>query len=383
MMSAASCRFPALGPSGDEDPRAGRGVASERLVGIGYEDVVASSRSWSQVSATLDEMGATGVTVSVGRPEWTAFPWPDHSASWSAPVRTSGEDYVAKAVDVLKEDGNGRRRSITLTIDVLAPRRIAQRPELGALATDGTRSTEVLGPAALVGEGGEQIADLCGAVARRYDVDRVALAELFVESGYGPDDLEVFRRMTGEQDWPRDASGAIDTAAESLGAFRSAVVTDVVRRCAAQVHPTGKAVDVDVRANWTGPGSRPDSGHDYAELLETADHLTVWNYFGISQQDPSYSRQITKSLADSVGAARLDRVTMSVGLWAGQGDDSREVISPEQLEEGLLESATNGLTSVSVTPLSLLDDSHRRAVARTWNPGGGSIRPTSGGTATR
>jgi len=74
---------------------------------------------------------------------------------------------------------------------------------------------------------------------------------------------------------------------------------------------------------------------------------------------------------------------MSVGLWAGQGDDSREVIRPEQLEEGLLESATNGLTSVSVTPLSLLDDSHRRAVARAWNPGGGSIRPTSGGTATR
>lgn len=341
-----------------------------RLVGIGYEDVVRDDLSWRDVDDRLRRVGATGVTIGVGRAEWVAFPWPAHEAAWSAPVQRTGTDYVQRAVDALRGSGP-TARSITLTIDVLAPRRILTDPSQAAVSAAGVPSTVLLGPAALAGEAGEAIGDLCDGVASRYRPDRIALAELFIDGGYGAKDLEAFGRATGRSDWPRNDDGSIAVNDAELLAWRTSIITAVAQKCAERTRAHGVPLDVDVRSDREGVGGRPDSGQDYRALLRVADRLTVWNYFGLDDHTAADSRRLTSDLAAALGPADLHRVTVSVGLWALTPTGGRGALAPDDLAAGLVASGSHGVDSVSATPMSLFTDAHWAALERAWRPASG------------
>lgn len=333
-------------------------------VGVGFEDLDDAEH----LARHLDEVGAAGVTLAVGRPDWVAFDWTAHPDA-----AASEEDRVAAALAKLGVDGEGRAREVTLVIDTLAPRMIEADPGAAGVDAKGRRSDLLPGAAAyLSGDIGRRVVELCGTVAERYRPQRVALTELILDATFSDADLVAFRALTGRADWPRDDDGDLDPSSPAIAEFKARVAADLTSRCAGATHPHGVAVDVDVRANWDDPSrDRRDSGHDYARLLAAGDHLTVWNYFPLNDRSPAYSREITAGLGRQLGADGVRRVTMSVGLWAGKGGDHAEntgrdgVLAPQAMAAGVEDSLTNGVTRVSVTPASLMSHEHWAALKAT------------------
>lgn len=353
MLSACTPEPPEPSPAPDVD----------LSVSLGFDDVTAGPARHRALAEKLGSVKATGVSLAVGRPDWTAFDWPAHPDTRAAGTT----DHVRDAIATLAPDGRGGRREITLVIDVFAPRLLAQFPAEAGVDAHGAASELRPGAAAYYsGTVGRRVVELCGASAERYRPTRVALTELFLEDTYSDADLALYRSLTGRDDWPRTPDGTIDETHESLDEFRVAVVNNLVGRCAEAAGRHGVGLEADVRAPWDAPaGSRRDSGHDYPALMMIADRLTIWNYFAINDRDPQYSSTITAGLRDSLGADALDRVTMSVGLWAsGDGEAGGSgAITPDALAAGLAASATNGVTSVAVTPASLMTDAHWAALA--------------------
>ena len=91
--------------------------AAERTVGVGYETVVDAAHTLPALAARLDEVNANSVTISVGRLDWTAFPWDAHPELEAVP----GTDHAAEQIKALGTGSDGRKRRITLTIDLLIP----------------------------------------------------------------------------------------------------------------------------------------------------------------------------------------------------------------------------------------------------------------------
>ena len=84
----------ATGCGGRAEPTA---PAAERTVGVGYETVVDAASTLPELARRLDEVNANSVTISVGRLDWTAFPWDAHPEIEAVP----GRDHVAEAVKAL------------------------------------------------------------------------------------------------------------------------------------------------------------------------------------------------------------------------------------------------------------------------------------------
>lgn len=334
-----------------------------RQIGIGFEDVVDDEQDWDAVEARLEAVRANAVSVSVGRVEWTGFRQEDHPDAAPALVRETERDFVAEALAVLRADAAGEPRRITLSIDALVPAMIADDERIAGRSNDGEASDAFASAAALEGEVGDRIAALAEEVALRYAPDEVNLTELmFDASTFGDADLDSYRAATGAEDWPREAGGAIDVDHESLGRWRSGVIASVVERVAERVRPLGVQVSIDVRIDRQRPElGRPESGHDYRALAGVADRLVLWNYFGMHDGGPGVSPLVTSSLP----AAGVDpsRVLVQVGMW---GADESTPIEPGQLEEGLRLTATNGVSMVGVTPMSMLDDADWAAIGRVW-----------------
>lgn len=377
-----------LGLSGCASGGAAAEVPRERIVSLGYEDITADNRNWSDLEQRLDAAGATGVNITVGRMDWTAFPFVPAAdggpTANAASVEETGKDFVQEAVDALRVAGDGRHRSISLTIDTLVPRWIAKDEFVAGVDVNGKRSDMFPSATALErGPVGDRLNQVVATIAERYHPDTVALTELmFDDHTFGDDDVHSYERYTGEHGWPEtkpDSAGktAIDVGAKSLAVWRSHVLAGVVERARNTANQHGVKLAIDVRAPWDNPaGDRAESGHDYGQLLKVADRLIIWNYFGLNGRDAEYSEQITRALRERFGAD-ADRVVMSVGLWADSkgksdaADHAPEVgtgdrLTPQQLEGGLKYSATNGINAVTVTPLSLMTPDHWRSLDRAW-----------------
>lgn len=350
-----------------------------RAVSVGFEDVVREDQDWDAVNAQLADAGANAVNIAVGRPDWTAFPWPGQEATESAQVAESGRDFVRDAVDALRTAPDGSTRRITLTVDMLVPGWIESDEDVAGRDVEGEASPEFPSAAALHdGEVGQRLQEMVAHISDTYEPDEIALTELmFDDHTFGDDDLELYREMTGEEDWPRTEDGDIDASAPGIAEWRSRVLADVVSDTADTSRAAGVELAVDVRAPWSDPSAdRAESGHDYELLASAADHIVIWNYFGLNERTASYSREITDALQSS--GIPSEKVIMSVGLWAdsqgrsdaagegGTDEESGEVLTPDEVREGLEASATNGVRSVSVTPMSLMDEDHWGAVAAAW-----------------
>lgn len=339
----------------------GRGLADDRLippecaVAFGFEDVAVEHADWPSVRSRLAAVGATSVTVAVGRADWLAFPW-DAAAEWeSSVVARTGRDFVRDAVSAL--DGF----AITLVIDALAPRAITRDPDIAGRTADGRSSAEFLSVSGLDGGYfGAHLEGVCREVARRYRPARIGLTELmFDDATFGPEDLAHFTAHTGRPGFPVDVNGKIDIDHPAVHRWRSEALARLAGRIAAAVADFGVLVEMDVRANWGNPdGDRADSGHDYGLLLDSIDRIAVWNYFALGNGDPNYGAQIVASLRRRFG----DRVVMSTGLWGRRG----AVVSPGDLRTSLRAVASAGGRSVSVIPASLMSERHWEALEETW-----------------
>lgn len=335
---------------------------SERAVNFGFEDVVTQTSHWAKTAARLHRAHVNAVAISVGRADWTAFPWEKYPEAAPDSVMETGRDYVEEAIDALRPQMSDKGW-LTLTIDTLVPALIAGDEGLAGTDPHGLKDSAFPSVTALTsGEVGDRIVEFTDEICRRYKPDRVALTELmFDNSTFGRDDLASYREHSGSDDWPRKSNHTIDTTDPSLGAWRSAAVADLlarVRETAAKYN--GVQVEVDVRASQSDPIlGCPLSGHNYSTLLTEANRIVVWNYFGINAGTPESGAEIAQALEEK----HPGRYAISTGLWAEHG-----IVSGQELKASLEALAAAGADAVSVTPASKMADEHWDVLEQLWKP---------------
>lgn len=337
------------------------GQPAERIIGLGFENVVDQADGLPQVARRLDEVHANEVSISVGRTDWTAFPWAAHPDAWSAGVRSTRRDYVADAINAVGHDATGRPRNIIAVVDVLAEAWIAADPRLAGVSADGRRSTSTPSLTALTaGPIGERLIEFVSAVSSRYRLRAVSLTELFFDTDtFGADDLASYRKATGAADWPRTASGSINQSDPSLETWRSKALTGLVARAAAAAHAHGVSLEMEIRAPWQDPHGDPlHSGQDINALLGVADRLIVWDYFALNGYPAAYSGDIARALS----ARGAGRCVMSIGLWANNDG----TISAQDLRTANDASVRGGANAIWVTPVSLMNTQLWETLREAW-----------------
>ena len=351
-----------------------------RSVSVDFGIVTDPGTDWAAIDARLDEAGVTAVDLNAGRVEFTAFDWPAHPDVAAEP----GADHLARASRALRERADGSARAVGLIVDAYVPAWISENPSLAGRSAQGVRSQYLPSAHQLArGEVGDRLVQYVAALGERYDPSQIAVTELFLSGfHFGEEDLALFQEMTGAVDWPRDADGTIAESDPALGAWTSQVIADLLARMRAALDDVRDgagariALAVDVRVNWTDPAlGDPSSGQDYTVLLEAADRLVLWAYL-YAQRPPAEIEQMTAALEDA--GFDMSRFTVSVGLWSGRATaedgGSEESIPAETLQEAVGLAATNGITSVNVSPLSLMTDEDWQALATVW---GSRATPTS------
>ncbi|STD02921.1 Uncharacterised protein [Corynebacterium renale] len=333
-------------------------------LGVGYETVRDPDIDTTALRERLDQTGATAVAVSVGRPEFLAAPLEGMEEHWAPSARRAAEEGEDQVAHMVEELAGGTSREVTLTLDVLAPLLVDADTDssMTGYFADGQRSESFPSATALSGSYGDVIARTCAGVASRYQPDRIALTELIGEAFFSEADEQLFAQASGREGFPRTPDGEVDTADPQVVAWHSDVISGVVSGCVDAAAPHGVAVDMDVRVNWDNPGAdRADSGHRYDELLATGATLTLWAYTGTGDVPASKVADIVRGLQERYDAETLQRITVSLGLW-GDGDS---VISPEEFSVSLdaFAEASNGELGLLVTPASLFDDAHWKALA--------------------
>jgi hypothetical protein len=351
-------------------------------ISFGIEDIADPDQDWDAVTQRLDDAHVNMVTLAAGRVEFTAFDWDAHPET----AAESGRDHLAHAIDRLASGPDDQARLVDLLIDALIPRWIEEEPAVGGVGTDGKRSQYVPSATAIHdGAVGERYLELVEELARRYRPDKITFTELkFDDETFGDDDAALYRKMTGEHDWPRLPDGSIDEDAPEIGAWRSQVLADFLDRAGAVLDDvaaeTGKrpSLVMDVLIDWTNPTEgRPDAGLSIPLLAQHADELVLWAYLGISDRTPADLEALTAALAGSDLPA--DKLMVSVGLWDHGAPTGS--IPPQLMADAARAARTNGITSVNVTPYTLMTPEHWSALNEVWTqlpPTRSSASPSAG-----
>ncbi|MGW8564871.1 hypothetical protein [Isoptericola sp. NPDC055881] len=351
---------PAMRPAVAPDER--------RSVSVDFGIVTDPGTDWAAVDRHLDAVGANGVDLNAGRVEFTAFDWPAHPDVAAEP----GADHLARAARALHTNADGSTRQVGLVVDAYVPEWIAADPSVAGRSPDGSPSPYQASATQLTtGEVGDRLVAYVTALGERYDPSQIAVTELFLNRCFGDDDLALYRKMTGADDWPRDAAGMIDQDSPALATWKAEVLAGLLGRMRAALDQVrggdGAQIELamDVRVDWDDPaGGATGSGHDYRVLLGAADRLVVWAYVG-SGHTPADVERVTAALAGA--GFDMSRLTMSVGLWAGGADaDPPRAISPALMTRSIEAASTHGITAVNVTPLSHLSAAHWTALGKVW-----------------
>ena len=341
-----------------------------RSLSIDFGIVTDPDTDWPGVDAHLDASGATTVNLNAGRTEFTAFDWPEHPGAAAEP----GTDHLSVAARAVRTTADGAARPVNLIVDAYLPEWIRADPSIAGVDVHGRRSQYTASAAQFAdGAVGDRLLAYAAALGERYDPNQIEITELFLDTfTFGDDDFALFRRMTGEADWPRTDKGAIDTDAPLIGVWRSEVLAGLMKRIRTALDTVrdGQGRDIglvlDVRVDWTDPaGGRPLSGHDYTILLRTGIDLQLWVYVGRADKTPSQVQVLTGALA--AGGYDMSRFIVSIGLWAGDAAaDPPGRITPAVLAEAVTDAATNRISAVNVTPYSLMTEAHWSALASVW-----------------
>lgn len=356
--------------------RAAQPPAVEHAVRIDFGEVTDPHTDWTQVADEIDATGATTVDLDAGRVEFTAFDWSGHTDAAAEP----GTDHLAVAAQAVHAGPDGRQRDVNLVVDALVPRWIAADPSIAGVDAEGQRSAYVPSAASLHdGAVGDRLVAFVRDLGARYDPHQISISELMFRGyTFGAADLALFRRMTGARDWPRRASGAIDTASPLVRTWRAQVIADLLGRMRAaldeaQPDPAHRVrLALDVRVDWDAPAhGRTEDGGDYRILLQGADHLVLWAYAGTSDEHAAAVRRLTAGLARS--GLDLSRLTVSIGAW--EGDETAQpqrAVPAAELADEVRAAQTHGISSVGVVPLRLLDKARLTALGEVWGAGAGS-----------
>lgn len=328
-----------------------------RAVGVRYTDLFLSRSEVASLQANLDRAHSNFVALAAGRMEWTYFKWADHPERWSSAVRDSQLDYLAE--DIVNY-GTARHRDAM--VDMLAPLWIQAHPADAAIGLSGSVSAEQVSTAALVnGAYGQQVLEMVGYLAANYALDSISITELFYyDTGYGPDDLALYRADTGQTDWPRRADGAINPDDPALGLWRSQKLAGWLQRASACAHNHGKEFYLDVRISWGNlPNESRENGQYYPTMLDVVDKLILWGYADLAGYSPAYLGEVAGYL---VGKHPANRFIMSVGLWGPNGT----VISAGDLQTAMQSSRTRGLPDLWITPSHMISAEHWAILATEW-----------------
>ena len=342
------------------------GIPATRAINIGVEDLVDPDPGrLAELVGRAEETNANAVAITVGRLDWTEFPWPDRAEFQASDVNGTGRDYVAEAVNAFRCDPEGRQRTIVLGIDTLFGRYLGMRPELAGHDQAGVPSDLFASLTAWKnGELSDWLADLAHELAVRYQPDAINITELIFDLyTFNDADLADFQATTGLSDWPRAADGSVDTMDPAIGTWRTEAAVVVLSKVRDAVAPLGVAVTSDVRAPFDRENlSRPDIGQGYPELLQVVDRLNLWDFPGLRTYEGLYSAAEQGPL---LFAQQPEDFSLEIGMWQGGGGGA---ISPDILARELQDANATGISSVSVTPVSLMNDEHWAVVKEAWNP---------------
>jgi len=332
------------------------GPAIIRALRVDYADVKASRSEVAELEQKIREAGINLVAIGAGRVDWTYFKWQSHEEAWSSDVQETGIDFLAE--DTARF---GQWASVNAVIDVFAPRYIAMHPQAAAISWLGRPSPHLVSTMELVeGDFGRQLLAILDYLAAHYPVDSLSITELsYYTEGYGDDDKAAYMRYTGRSDWPRLPDGRVSIDHPSIGEWRSYEVSRFIAQAAAIVHRYHKKLYVDVEVSWGSLDLEgTERGQNYGLLLQSADRLVLWNYFGLSGYEPEYTARI----AQSVQEYGPDRIIISIGLWAKNG-----VISPEALRRAMQSGLQSPVPHLWITPSLSLSDEHWQVIQELWS----------------
>jgi biofilm PGA synthesis N-glycosyltransferase PgaC len=295
------------------------------------------------------------VGISAGRVEWAHFQWKGHQAHWSSPQKHSTTDLLGTAVQEFKR----RHLETVAIVDFYSPTLVTHNKRAAAIRFDGVSSGDQVCFSELVdGEYGRQIVEMVSYLSHNYALDAIALTELDYYSFCFDDRcLRSYREMTGRQDWPRhEWSKTVDRDDPSIWGWRSAKMQAFLERVANAAHSGGKRLIVDVPVNWKDfQRWGKDSGLEYARVLQSADQIVVWNYFGVEERSPEVSARIVRDL---VRGFPTEKFFVSVGLWQGR-DGS---LDPKAFQKGVEYTIERGAQNIWITPNKLMSPRHWAAL---------------------
>lgn len=297
------------------------------------------------------------VAVGAGRVDWTYFKWEGHPDRWSGDVTQTGTDVLAEQAARFGVWAD----HVSAVVDVFAARYLQAHPEAAAITADGKPSQYLVSTTQLVeGEFGKDLLEMLDYIAANYPVDSISLTELAYRiEGYGNDDKAAFMAYTGRSDWPRLSNGTIDIDHTSIGDWRSHEVGRFLEKAAGVVHGHGKQLFLDVNVSWANLGLEANEyGQKYGLMLQYADRIVVWDYFGLSGYKPEHTTEIAAYLA-KYGP---DRVIISIGMWSTGGG----VIMPGELRRGMLAALQSRIPNLWITPSKDLGNDHWRVLTEVW-----------------
>ena len=327
-----------------------------RAIRVDYANVKTSR---SEVNALEQKMIAAQtnlVAIGAGRLDWTYFKWKDHADSWSSDVKDTNLDFLAE--DAARF---GKWASVNAVVDVFAPRYIAAHPQSAAVSWLGKTSDQLVSTMQLVeGDFGRQLLDMLNYIAANYPVDSISITELsYYIDGYGDDDKAAYLAYTHRSDWPRNPLGLVAIDDPSIGQWRSYEIGRFLQRAADVVHRHGKQLYLDVEVSWNNLAlEAADRGQSYAVMLQSADRLVLWDYFGLSHYRPDYTAQ----LAQYMQKYGSDRIIISIGLWT----NSNNPISPTALRQAMQSGLQSPLPNLWITPSRYLTDQHWQVLTDLW-----------------
>jgi hypothetical protein len=321
-----------------------------------YTDMAISRPEVLPLEQKIQNAGMNMVSLTAGRVDWTFFMWAGHLNDWSSDVKNTG-------IDFLSDDSSrfGSWAQVDAAVDALSPIYIKQNPQAAAISWDGKASTQLVSTMQVVqGQYGQLLLQMIQYIAANYPVDSISINEMFYHlDGYGPDDKAAFTAYTGQKDWPRTSSRAIDINNPIIENWRTYELNIFLSQVHAICHSYGKQFyfDVPVSLDATGiPNS--DYGVQLDKLFTNVDKIIIWGYFDLDSLAPE-NLQNTASILKQYGS---ERTIFLIGLWNKQ----LQAVSADKLQRAITAVQQGGLTNIWITPASLMSDSHWSAIEQVW-----------------
>jgi hypothetical protein len=336
--------------------RSPRVAGSAHAIRADYKDMAVSRPEVLPLEHKIENSGMNMVSLGAGRLDWTYFKWVGHLNNWSSDVKNTG-------IDFLSEDSSRFAAwvHVDAAVDALSPLYIKQNPQAAAISWDGKPSPQLVSTMQVVhGQYGQLLLQMIQYIAANYPVDSISINEMFYhQDGYGPDDKAAFMAYTGQSDWPRTASGAIDINDPAIENWRTYELNIFLSLAHDICSKYGKQFFFNVPVSLDAVGT-PSSGYGVQldKMFTNVDKLIIWGYFDLDSLAP----ENLQNTASNLKQYDPNRIIFLIGLWNKQ----MQAISAEKLQQAITALQNGGITNIWITPASLMTDAHWSTVEQAW-----------------